>query len=108
VFNGHPGVVGPQKKVAKQPSKLWEINNPDKIVVHPNPKIGKIERDPHSGLWWSRDKAGHGGSAWKVFELKGNTLEWVTDADKHGNYIVTKHKGAFGKSIPLKDVKVIK
>jgi chromosome segregation ATPase len=33
----------------------WQITNPDKVVLHPNPGIGKIERDPKTQLWWSKD-----------------------------------------------------
>lgn len=85
-----------------------ETNNPDKVVVHPDPRIGKIERDPNTGLWWSKDKAGHGGSHWKIFKEKGNKLEWIKDADEHGDYLDRKRKGDFGKEIPWKDVKVVK
>ena len=36
----------------------------------------------------SRDTAGHGGSAWKVFtEGPGETLNWFRDADEQGNFI---------------------
>ena len=67
-----------------------------------------MEKDPNTELWWSKDKAGHGGSSWKVFEKKGNTLEWLADADKQGNFIKGKQKGDFGKTIPMKDMKVVK
>jgi RHS repeat-associated protein len=53
-----------------------------------------------TGLWWSRDTAGHGGSAFKVYkELPGGTLEWIADADEFGNYISGKHKGPIGRRV---------
>ena len=55
-----------------------------------------------TGLWWSPDTAGHGGSAWKVFkEGPGGTLEWYRDADIWGDFIdpAAKHKGPVGRSI---------
>ncbi len=42
-----------------------------------------------TGLWWSVDTAGHGGSAFKVFkETEGETLEWYRDADKYGDFMI--------------------
>jgi RHS repeat-associated protein len=61
-----------------------------------------------TGLWWSKDTAGHGisgdsgGSAFKIFkEGKGGNLEWYRDADKFGDFIDPnkKHKGPKGKKI---------
>ena len=55
-----------------------------------------------TGLWWSVDTAGHGGSAFKVFkETEGGTLEWYRDADKYGDFIDPnkKHKGKKGKKV---------
>ena len=53
-----------------------------------------------TGLWWSVDTAGHGGSAFKVFkETEGGTLEWYRGTDKYGDFIDPnkKHKGKKGK-----------
>ncbi|MBS0261515.1 MAG: hypothetical protein JSS02_06115, partial [Planctomycetes bacterium] len=72
--------------------KLWKIEEFDKVVRWGDK--GKIYRDPKTGLWWSKDVSGHGGSAWKLFEDNGKGLRWVSDADKFGNYIPNKHKGA--------------
>ena len=55
-----------------------------------------------TGLWWSVDTAGYGGSAFKVFkETEGGTLEWYRDADKYGDFIDPnkKHKGKKGKKV---------
>ncbi len=77
--------------------KPWRIDRYDKVV-----KWGerKIYRDPDTGLWWSKDTAGHGGSVWKVFEEERTGLRWLSDADELGNFIVSKHKGPVGKLIP--------
>ena len=66
--------------------------------------IGKRAYYKHitTGLWWSKDTAGHGGSAWKVFtEGKGGNLDWFRDADEYGDFIdpSKKHKGAKGKKM---------
>ena len=62
----------------------------------------KYYRDGQTGLWWSKDSTGHGGSAYKVFRETSTSLEWIADADKHGQFIPDKHKGNTGKSIPKK------
>lgn len=55
-----------------------------------------------SGLWWAVDNAGHGESAFKVFKEIGKGLEWFRDADRFGDFVVGKHKGATGMLIPWK------
>jgi hypothetical protein len=54
-----------------------------------------------TGHWWSKDKARHGGSVFKVYEMVGNNLVWIADADKYGDYIYNEHKGTQGKMITL-------
>jgi len=65
--------------------------------------VGKRSYSRHSssGLWWSRDTAGHGGTAFKVFEAKGANLHWLADADEYGDFIdpEKKHKGPRGKKV---------
>ena len=54
------------------------------------------------GYWWSKDFAGHGDSAFKVFEEgAGSELNWYRDADKYGDFIDPnrKHKGPIGKKM---------
>ena len=50
--------------------------------------------------------AGHGGSAFKVYQETSRGLEWFRDADGCGNYIDpdAKHKGDTGKFIPWKEL----
>jgi RHS repeat-associated protein len=53
-------------------------------------------------LWWSPDTAGHGGSAFKVYnEVPGGDLVWYRDADLFGDFIDPdrKHKGPTGKRV---------
>lgn len=57
--------------------------------------------------WWSPDKAGHGGSAWKVYRETATGLEWHADADANGDFMQNKYKGNTGKSISFKDLKTV-
>ncbi|GAA0452872.1 hypothetical protein Ade02nite_00940 [Paractinoplanes deccanensis] len=59
-------------------------------------------------LWWSPDKADHGGSSWKVFRETATGLEWISDADQNGDFMQNKHKGEKGKFISFKDLKSVK
>lgn len=67
-------------------------------------RFGNFYRDPESKLWWSKDRAGHGGSVFKVFKEQAKGLEWIFDADAIGNPIITKHKGPVGLFISYKDL----
>jgi hypothetical protein len=52
----------------------------------------------------AKDNAGHGGSVWKVFDETSKSLEWKADADRYGDFIVGKHKGPTGTSIPFSEL----
>ena len=80
---------------------LWKVGRFDKVVRW---KKGKIYRDPGTGLWWSKDIDGHGGSAWKVFKEEGKGLRWVEDADEYGDFIRGKHKGSVGLFLPWSEL----
>jgi hypothetical protein len=54
-----------------------------------------------NGYWWVRDIAGHGGSAYKVYEKRGKKLYWKADADEYGNWITDKHKSQTGTVIQI-------
>jgi hypothetical protein len=82
----------------RQPWQLTDEHTDAKRVV------GKRTYSRHRStkLWWSRDTAGHGGSAFKVFkEGPGGDLTWYRDADEYGDFIDPnkKHKGPKGKKI---------
>lgn len=76
----------------------------DKKMRHS--RFGKFYRDPETHLWWSKDRANHGGSQFKVYQERSTGLEWIYDADIQGNQIIAKHKGPIGKFIPHKELKI--
>ena len=100
-----PIVVGGLRRPPRlaRTARLWEVTKvgTDRVV---RSKFGKIYRHRSTRLWWSRDKAGHGDSAWKVFEETPKGLRHIYDADKYGNFIKGKHKGPTGEFIPWNDV----
>jgi hypothetical protein len=71
-------------------------------------RFGKFFRSKTTEQWWSVDKAGHGGSAFKVFKESGDGLRWIEDADQFGTFISGKHKGSVGMLIPWADLRRIK
>lgn len=80
---------------------LWQLTNTNsdrRVTVG-----GHVYyRHKTTGLWWSKDTAGHGGSAFKVYEEDGaGNLIWIRDADQYGDFIspLRKHKGPIGKTI---------
>ena len=91
------------KKNTKTP---WDIKTgaSDKINYRINGQNVSAYQDPKTGLYWAKDTEGHGGSAFKVFELRkgGKELYWIADADEFGNYIKNKHKGDTGLVIKVK------
>lgn len=77
-------------------------SNTDKKLRHK--RFGNFYRDPKTKLWWSKDNANHGGSAFKVFKETAKGLEWIFDADHLGNQIIAKHKGPIGSFITYKEL----
>lgn len=67
-------------------------------------RFGMFYKSKSDGLWWSKDRAGHGGSAWKVFEQTSEGLRWKADADKYGDFITGKHKSDTGVQIPWSEL----
>ena len=105
VADYHTYFVGEQGAwVHNQCRGLWRISKEGTERVAEHGKFGKFYKSKSDGLWWSKDNAGHGGSAWKVFKESKSGLEWHRDADKFGNFIVGKHKGDTGMSIPWKQL----
>lgn len=74
----------------------------DKKMRHK--RFGNFYRDPKTKLWWSKDNANHGGSAFKVFKETAKGLKWTFDADDIGHQIVAKHKGPVGLFISYKEL----
>ena len=84
--------------------RLWKITRAGTARVMKHRRFGKFYKSTSDDLWWSKDTAGHGGSAWKVFEETGEGLQWKHDADQYGDFIEGKHKGSTGLFIPWKDL----
>jgi RHS repeat-associated protein len=96
---------GPGAAWVNEGRGLWKltIEGADKVVAHN--KFGTFYRSSSDGLWWAEDLAGHGGSSFKVFRESGKGLKWFRDADRFGDFIVGKHKGATGQFIPWKELR---
>lgn len=86
--------------------KDWEITKEGTDRTCSHKTFGTFSRHKTTKLWWSKDNAGHGTppSAWKVFDETAKSLEWKADADRYGDFIVGKHKGPTGTSIPFSDL----
>jgi hypothetical protein len=84
----------------------WEITKEgtDRTCTHG--KFGVFSRHKTTKLWWSKDTAGHGNPppVWKVFDETPRSLDWKADADRYGDFIVGKHKGPTGTSIPFSEM----
>jgi RHS repeat-associated protein len=87
----------------------WQIDG-DKTtaILQGGPFKEKYYKDGRTGLWWSKDTTGHGGSAYKVYRETSTSLEWIADADENGQFMPDKHKGNTGRCISKKGCKGIK
>ncbi|HZW06249.1 MAG TPA: polymorphic toxin-type HINT domain-containing protein [Phycisphaerales bacterium] len=83
--------------------KRWQLTDAASDAVKVHGRFGKIYK--RGETWWSKDLAGHGGSAFKVFEETPSGLRWIRDADEFGNHIVGKHKGPIGAFIPWSELR---
>ena len=83
----------------------WAIT-PEGTAATRNGPFGRLWKSKSDGLWWSKDTAGHGKSAWKVYDETSEGLVWRADADEFGTFIDpgAKHKGPTGLFIPWKDL----
>jgi RHS repeat-associated protein len=88
------GGTAPKERPRWRPTK----ERVERVVRHR--RFGKFYKNKADGRWWSRDRAGHGGSHWKVFKETDGGLEWISDADEFGDFIGGKHKSDIGISIP--------
>ncbi|MGG3023240.1 RHS repeat domain-containing protein, partial [Brevibacillus parabrevis] len=86
----------------KNVTTKWDIKSFSKGELSYNFAGQKVKAYFDGNYWWSKDLTGHGGSAYKVFEKKGNKLYWKYDADEYGNFILDKHKSQTGTVIDLK------
>ncbi len=83
--------------------RLWQVTKERTVRTVKHDRYGKFHQGT-DGLWFSRDTAGHGNSAWKVYRKEGNNLVWQFDADQYGTKIVGKHKSSASKIISFKDL----
>jgi hypothetical protein len=96
-------------KVSKVAGKgLWILTKEGASSIKNHKNFGKLYKSSSDGLWWSVDKAGHGGSKFKVFKETNKGLEWFRDADEFGNFIINKHKGSTGVFIAWGQLNAIK
>ncbi|PLS76524.1 MAG: hypothetical protein CYG61_01415 [Actinobacteria bacterium] len=91
-------------RVAPEARRLWQLDRSRVARTVSHERFGKFYLNTGDGLWWSIDRAEHGGSVWKVFEATDRGLKWVADADRYGTYLRDKHKGRVGLLIPWKEL----
>jgi hypothetical protein len=56
--------------------------------------------DSATGLWWTRDTAGHAGAVFKTYRLVGGVLRHNADHDAQGVEI-NKFKGQVGQAVSM-------
>lgn len=86
---------------------LWDPSKQPRSIYEGGPFGTKFFEDKSvPRRFWTKDVAGHGGSAWKVYEMdKAGNLNWKTDADIFGDYMLSKHKSDTGKFISRKTLR---
>ncbi|WP_344787352.1 RHS repeat-associated core domain-containing protein, partial [Postechiella marina] len=87
---------------------LWRLSKTGASQIKSHKTFGTMYKSKSDGLWWAIDRAGHGGSKFKVFKESKKGLEWFKDADGFGDFIINKHKGGIGKLIPWGQLKTVK
>ena len=98
-YSGGPGAMW-----TGEGRNLWNLTREGAAQVMSHPTFGILYKSSSDGLWWAVDNAGHGGSAFKVFQETGSGLQWFRDADQFGDFIVGKYKGPTGQFIPWKQL----
>jgi len=83
--------------------RLWKVSEEGTEQVMRHYRFGKFYKSvpdrAGESLWWSKDRAGHGEVAWKVFKEGARGLRHFRDADKYGDFILKKHKGPVGRFV---------
>ena len=92
----------------KASRNTWTLTKEGASVIKSHTTFGTIYKSLSDGLWWAKDRAGHGGSKFKVFKETKGGLEWHKDADEFGDFILNKLKGETGKFIPWNQLKTVK
>ena len=96
------------KDAVKTTAKLWKLTKEGASQIKNHKTFGTFYKSNSDELWWAVDKAGHGGSRFKVFKETKKGLEWFKDADEFGDFILNKHKGSTGTFIPWEQLKTVK
>ena len=83
----------------------WDVKEPKEATkVGEHGQFGKIYKDPTQmvgtkEVWWTKDRAGHGGSKYKLYKEEKREFKWMADLDETGKVLVNKHKGPRGRDI---------
>ncbi len=100
VAAGAAGAAAALPRIGKA-INLWQLTkNGASAMKRGGPFSTTFYKSTSDGTWWTPDVFGHGGSAFKVYEETKKGLQWISDADQHGNYITGKWKGDTGMFIP--------
>jgi RHS repeat-associated protein len=100
VADFHTYFVGEQRLWVHNACNPWVLTAERASQVMTHRKWGRFYKSISDGLWWAKDAAGHGGSAFKVFTESSEGLNWYKDADQFGTFISGKYKGPEGVFIP--------
>ncbi|MEV6614545.1 polymorphic toxin-type HINT domain-containing protein [Streptomyces sp. NPDC051051] len=88
---------------------LWQLTKEGSTkLLKGGPFKTTFYKSASDGTWWTPDVTGHGQSAFKVYRETSKGLEWISDADKYGNYMPDKWKGDTGKFIPMNKLRGVK
>ncbi|SCF61273.1 intein C-terminal splicing region/intein N-terminal splicing region/RHS repeat-associated core domain-containing protein [Streptomyces sp. MnatMP-M17] len=89
--------------------RLWQLTKEGSTkLLQGGPFKTTFYKSSSDGTWWTPDVKGHGGSAFKVYRETSKGLEWISDADKYGDYMPDKWKGDTGKFIPNSNLRGVK
>ncbi|MYT26435.1 hypothetical protein GTW69_40270 [Streptomyces sp. SID7760] len=88
---------------------LWQLTKEGSTKIQKGgPFKTTFYKSASDGTWWTPDVTGHGESAFKVYRETSKGLEWISDADKYGDYMPEKWKGDTGKFIPNSNLRGVK
>lgn len=83
---------------------IWPVSHPGRMLLHPI--FRRVVENLADGYWYTRDRDMHANSRVKKYRLEARVLYHVSDIDIKGK-VIPKHKGAFGASIRLDDMRGI-
>jgi hypothetical protein len=67
-------------------------------------KYKNFYKDAETELWWSLDRAEHGGYHCKVYKETATGLEWIYNAETSGTRIYGQHKSPGSRFIPYSEL----